>query len=307
MSVNVTDLYPKSSPQDFRVTTAFQGTRQRLSFVLYDHDGKVLNLTDTDMLEAGDSDAVPETKPDFDDGQLPTRAEDLEVQLIYRLGISSLNTPYAIIGKIEKPECGMVTFTLNPPDLRYAGIYSAQIQLGKKMNKAANIGTADELYTFYVYPAFINVEKNISCPYEDSLTITIPEVRMHMFDNDPAQNLTLDAVEFSDSEIMSAALHAVDIWNDTLPPVAYSDGSNFPYRAKWLDGTVAVLYQRIAHRKRRNTLQYSAGGVSIDDQNYQTYAAVAAQMMAEYKQWVEQKKQSINLQLGFGSYGGIGF
>lgn len=305
MSVSVTELHPKTSPKDFRVTTAFQHARQRLSFVLYDRDGKQLDISNTDMLEAGDPEARPVTDPDFDDGQLPKRIEDLEVRIIYR--VESDQAPYAVVGKIDDAACGKVSFHFEPKDLKYSGIYQAQIQIGKKAGGPTNIGTTSEWYLFHTYPLFINVEHNIDAPYTHNTGITIPEVRMHLFDNDPAQNLTLGDHEFSDAEILSAALHAVDLWNEALPPIAPFTGSNFPFKAKWLDGTVAVLLTRIANRKRRNTLSYSAGGVNVDDQNYQIYEQMGQNKLQEYMSWVEQKKMSINMQRGFSSMGGIGF
>lgn len=306
MSANVTELYPKSSPEDFRVTTAFQSARQRLSFLLYDRDGKPLNLVDTDMLEAGNEEAVPNQEPEFSDGQVPKRADDLVVRIIYRLGVQRSDVPYAVVGKIEDAECGKVSFIFEGRDLAYAGIYQAQIQVGKHKLEKYVPGRADDIELFHTYPIFISVEPNVESPLHNSKTITIPEVRMHLFDNDPAKNLTLAENEFSDAEILSAATHAIDIWNDTLPPVAYRDSSNFPYKAKWLDGTVAILLSRIAKRKMRNTLAYRAGGVQTDDQNFQLYQQMADIMMQEYKHWVAETKMSINMQMGFSSLGGIG-
>jgi hypothetical protein len=259
------------------------------------------------MLESGNEEATPDTAPEFSDGQLPNRPEDLVVRIIYRLGVDRGDIPYAVVGAVDDASCAKVSFLFEGRDLEYAGIYQAQIQVGKNKLEPVVPGRADDIFLFHTYPVFINVEPNLNSPLSNSKTITIPEVRMHLFDNDPTKNLTLAEAEFSDAEILSAATHAIDIWNDTLPPVAYRDSSNFTYKAKWLDGTVGILLTRIARRKMRNTLTYQAGGVQTDDQNYQLYQQLGSMMLEEYKHWVEETKMSINMQMGFSSLGGIGY
>lgn len=94
----------------------------------------------------------------------------------------------------------------------------------------------------------------------------------------------------------------VDYWNETPPNIGCYDYDRFPYRFALLRGTAANLMFMAAHRYRRNHLQYSAGGLSVDDQNkYQQYDATGARLWEEYKQWVITEKRSINVDLGWGT------
>lgn len=132
--------------------------------------------------------------------------------------------------------------------------------------------------------------------------LTDVDVRVWLRDNDPDANLLLDDFEFSTEEIRAAMTHAVDYWNETPPYIGSYDYDKFPYRYALLKGTAANLLFMAAHMFRRNHLQYSAGGLSVDDQNkYQQYDAAGARLWEEYKQWVAQAKRSINVDLGWGT------
>ncbi|RKX21346.1 MAG: hypothetical protein DRP45_12410 [Candidatus Zixiibacteriota bacterium] len=97
---------------------------------------------------------------------------------------------------------------------------------------------------------------------------------------------------------------AVDDYNDANPPVGGFTYDSFPWRGAWLRGTVGHLLRMAAHRYRRNALRYSAGGLTVQDQEkFLEYDRAAEQAMAEYLTWVQRKKVSININSGYGSVG----
>ena len=58
-----------------------------------------------------------------------------------------------------------------------------------------------------------------------------------------------------------------------------------------------------ANRYRRNSLQYNAGGLQVDDQNkFQQYDAAGAQLWAAYQQWVAQSKHARNTEAGWATF-----
>lgn len=139
-------------------------------------------------------------------------------------------------------------------------------------------------------------------PTGNKTFLTDLDVRIWLRDNDPDANVLLDTEEFDPEEIRHALTLTVDYWNETPPSVGRYDYDRFPHRYALLRGAAANLLFMAAHRYRRNHLHYSAGGVSVDDQNkYQQYDAAGARLWDEYKQWVDTKKRSINVDLGWGT------
>jgi hypothetical protein len=123
------------------------------------------------------------------------------------------------------------------------------------------------------------------------------EIRMALTDLESSEVSLLDDVEFSDVQIAHAMRRAVDQWNDTPPTIQYYTTADFPYRHYWTIGTVAHLLDMAAAKYRRNRLSYSAGGVSIDDQNKSTeYQAIADQKQQEYNNWMMREKIRLNME-----------
>ena len=70
----------------------------------------------------------------------------------------------------------------------------------------------------------------------------------------------------------------------------------FPFNEIWLKGIQAYLYRMAANTYRRNRLSYSAGGVSVDDNNKEReYAAAGSGMLREFQDMVQAKKVEINI------------
>jgi hypothetical protein len=135
--------------------------------------------------------------------------------------------------------------------------------------------------------------------------ITIAEVRMAMRDVCPEANFLIDAVEFNDEEVAWAIRRPIDYWNETPPPVAKFSASNFPYRYHWVNAAIGELLVMAAIWMHRNSLDYSAAGLSVKDMaKWADYMKIGQDMKAEWKDWAKNKKIEINIDGGFSSLGG---
>ena len=130
--------------------------------------------------------------------------------------------------------------------------------------------------------------------------LTDLDVRIWLRDNDPEANTLLDDFEFSPEEIRTAMTLTVDYWNDQPPQLRNYDYDKFPWRSQLLTGTAGNLLYIAANRYRRNALQYSAGGLTIQDQEkYQQYDAAGHRLFESYKEWVTRHKRAMNAEQGF--------
>lgn len=137
-------------------------------------------------------------------------------------------------------------------------------------------------------------------PIGSNQYLTDLDVRIWLRDNDPEANLLLDDYEFTPEEIRTAMTLTVDYWNDQPPYIRNYDYTKFPFRSKLLAGTAANLLFMAANKYRRDSLQYSAGGLTVQDkEKYQQYDAAGARLWQEYKDWVPMNKRSINAEQGF--------
>jgi len=94
-------------------------------------------------------------------------------------------------------------------------------------------------------------------------------------------------------------------WNEVPPPLspAYTT-ANFPYRYHWLIAITGYLFMIAAEQNRANNLQYTAGGTAVNDQNKEMpYEAAADRRLTEWRSFVQAKKASLNIALGFGNLG----
>lgn len=131
---------------------------------------------------------------------------------------------------------------------------------------------------------------------------SIAEIRLHLRDSSPAESYLLEHLMFDDAEIALAIARPVMYWNEIPPPldVVYNT-QTFPFRYHWLEGICANLFMMVAEQFRRNQLSYSAGGLSVDDQNKEAgYERAGQARWQAYREWVRATKASINLESCYG-------
>lgn len=277
------EISPASSPGLTKLAVVPAGGRKQLVFKLTDGHGKVIDLRE----EVPNS---PAPAPDFSP-QPPATAAFVNIVLRVKNGdIGSPSTLFQVTGALLD-EAGFVEFKLTEEHTAMPGIFDGTI------GRVVDGGWLTE-----TWPIYLAVEPNAFQSLSGYGPLSIAELRLGLLDlfgtDEGSFSSLLDGTEFSDVEIAHAIRRAVDLWNETPPPVAYYTPQNFPYRYWWSIGASAILLRMGAARYRRNRLAYSAGGVSIDDQSKaQEYEQIAEARMQEFKDWMMREKVRINMDL----------
>lgn len=186
---------------------------------------------------------------------------------------------------------GIISFSYDENMTRRGGIFTAEAQMWHDSHMRK------------VFPFFFIVTPDLASNVGAQLTIA--EVRMSIRDVDPEGNFLIDQLEFSRQEIALCMRRCIDYWNESPPPVAYYTATNFPWRYHYSRAVVSQLYFMAAQHKLRNDLNYSAGGVTVQDTaNFAKYQKLADQLWDEWRTWVKDTKYNINVMGGFGTLGG---
>ena len=133
---------------------------------------------------------------------------------------------------------------------------------------------------------------------------SIAEIRMYLRDTYPEENYLLEGLEFQDTEIAMAVERAIRYFNEVPPHLDLfrATTNNFPWRYHLLEGVLGQLYRIAANSDRKNNLQYSAGGLSVNDvSKEQNYLQASQLHWQSYQQFVESKKYELNM-LSFYAY-----
>ncbi len=216
----------------------------------------------------------------------------LEVRLAASHSLKSSAVVFSMDGEIIDAELGQVKFSFTPSETSRAGIFVASVGVFW-----GGILRHQQMYYLEFMPTTFSTTSSTS--------LSVPEVRMDVADMCPDANYLIDSLEFTDAEILHCMRKAVDTFNETPPRVLCYNGTNFPFRAAWLKATAAFLLKMISHRYMRNTLDYSAAGVSVRDQRYQadTYRRIADAEIEKFETWSQQIQVAKNMDLGYGNVG----
>lgn len=191
------------------------------------------------------------------------------------------------------PTDGTVVIDFDPADIPYAGMWYAAIIL---YDATPNI--------IGEYRMWLEVRKGLTQNIPHNTPISIAEVRLMARDAEPeANNLLLD-YEWSDTEIAFAIMRPIEEWNESLPPVTTYTGATFPYREHWRKATLGYLMRTAARKYLRDDLQYSAGGLTINDKRkWDAYGKLGQDLVDEWRTWMKQEKVRIN---SLACYGYVG-
>lgn len=263
---------------DTPVIRLSQGQQKAVTITLRDEQGDEIDLTQY----AGD--------PTFASSS-SVAGVNSAVKLAASHCLNGDNVLFTLDGTITSGETGEVVFAFTPTETKTPGIFVASVGVFRD-----NILRFNQMFYLEFMPT--NFTINSGGP------ITVPEVRMELRDQCSDANYLIDELEYTDAEIIHCMRKAVDVFNETNPPVGSYAYDKFPFRANWLKGTVAFLLQMMAHSFRRNALQYNAGGLSVADQEkYREYAQVGKQLENEYVNWCQRKRVEINMGLGYRAIG----
>lgn len=126
---------------------------------------------------------------------------------------------------------------------------------------------------------------------------TLGEIRMMMYDSDPVENNALLCdVEFSDEQLVLAMTRPVNFYNEMAPQLnQLFDTRNFPSKESYAVGVKGCLLMMAAERYRRNKLNITAGGKTLNDMDRDASYERAAQVaMADFRTWALQDKAARN-------------
>lgn len=219
--------------------------------------------------------------------------DDVEVVLKCREALTSGVAPFSVTADITDSTNGIVQATITSDITAQPGVLEAHWAVlcgGElKLNQQCYFLVEDSLH------GLADLEELHGPP-------TIEEIRTSLLDY-RAANLFLEDIEFDDADIGHALIRPVRYFNEVPPPLCRRyNTTNFPPREHWRDATIAHLFRTAADRFRRTHMPYSAGGISVDDQNKEReYLAASQARMEEWQTWVVRKKFQLNCQEFSGS------
>jgi len=273
-----------------------QGQDARLLWNIKDPNGNPFNLTQvsedcilSESTDAEDFDAVGETTC------------GINLRLRELSGVDPCNNPIVSVPvEIVEAEEGLVRASELPDTIvRYPGIYMAEWGVMSPNKKVLFSNTS----LLFVNRGLFGIDDT----YEqyDAGPPTIQEIRISIRDNDPADNLLLDDLEFDATEIAQAVLRPIQYWNEIPPPLRPPQTTKtFPFKEMWLVGIQAYLFDIAASHYRRAALPYSAGGVQVDDKNKEKeYLTISQLLKRQFEDMVKLKKLEINTKLMCGMLG----
>ena len=190
---------------------------------------------------------------------------------------------------VVAPQEGRIKLELGPDQLKPSGMWYGAIQI---MDEDGAL--------IEQFPCWLMVKQALTVNPKLK-QLTVGDVRAFLWDRCAEDNRLLDAVQFTDDQIMQAMSVPVDEFNATSPAVAFFNTTNFPWRSQWLKGTAAYLLRQAAVNQIRNNASYQAGTVSVNDSDKgPIFQQLGDQLYKEWFDWVKAKKREINIELGWG-------
>jgi hypothetical protein len=136
--------------------------------------------------------------------------------------------------------------------------------------------------------------------------ITVEDVRIFLCDYAP-KNRLLGTIEWESEQIEKAIEYTISAYNEHLPHIQeypINDSSKFPYRSLLLLGVTSWLLKSAGLGRIRNQLQFSTGGVTINDQAMaDIYLQLGQAMAQEFDIKTMGIKKAENVKRGFGHIG----
>lgn len=193
---------------------------------------------------------------------------------------------------IADEDKGKLKIHLSPKETGSPGIYNGTVICYPLDNDKAIIKECP----FYVYITY-----GLDSPGNRG-PLSLTELRLYLRDSSPEENLLIDGYNFSDEEILLATKISIQKFNDMLPRENFPvfNSSNFPFRSILMDGILGQLFFMAAEWHRKNNLQYSAGGVSLNDKNKEPNYLQAANMhWQQFLQDSKAEKVKLNMDLNW--------
>lgn len=277
------ELQPTGVPNQVKVVRIAQGARKQLVFQLLTREGDPVDLTQEVV-------TAPAQTPGYGpQRQVSPMAGYVRLRAKSELGCSPA---FDLLGTWDPEVPNVVVFQLDETTSTEAGVFFAEI---------GQFVSGDHLVESW--PCYVLVEPSLFSSLDGTGPLSIAEIRLGLLDFAPDEVSLLDDMEFSDLEIIHAIRHVIHLWNETPPDVQDYTTNNFPYRYHWILGTCAHLLDMAAAKYRRNYLSYSAGGVSIGDQDKaKEYQEMSREKKKEFQDWMMRTKMRLQMEVGWASF-----
>lgn len=279
-----------------RAVSLQQGQCSTIEWTLHDRDGKPVDLTGCGFV-SGEGSSSSEVSLGSEES-----IADVTPKVLFRMmeyiRTSNRGCLIQIEAEVVDPETGKVRVALPKEAVQKAGVYYAELAVVEgDADETDPCITLSNVFTVVINRGLFGAKKQRGAP-------TIAEVRLHLRDSAAAESYLLDGLAFDDAEIALAITRPIDYWNEVPPPTTRYTTENFPHRYHWLEAIAGQLFLMAEESYRRNQLEYSAGGISIDDMNKEKNYGQAAQVRnAAWREFVRQRKASDNIAEGFGELG----
>lgn len=195
---------------------------------------------------------------------------------------------------ITNADEGKVSIHVTPEHTKFPGIYNGEVICYPLDNTHAILKSCP----FYLYITF-GLNSANACSL-----MPLSEIRLMLRDSSLEENLLIDGLNFTDEEILLATKLTIQKFNDIPPRENFPifNSSNFPFKSILLEGIIGQLFFMIAEYHRKNNLQYSAGGVSLNDKNKEPNYLQSGQMhWQEFLQLAKAEKVKMNMDLNWGT------
>jgi len=193
---------------------------------------------------------------------------------------------------VTNADAGKLKIHITPVLSSMPGIFNGSVICYPTANENAIIKECP-FYLYITYP--------LSCS-DTAGPMSLTELRMYLRDSSPEENLLIDGYNYSDEEILLAMKLTIQKFNDMPPRENFPvfNSATFPFRSLLLDGMLGQLFFMVSEYHRKNNLQYSAGGVSINDKNKEPNYLQAANMhWQEFLRNAKAEKVKLNMDLNW--------
>lgn len=297
LAPEVTHYYSRLVLRKMRSVRIRAGQHARIDWTVLDPDGVPVDLTGC---------GFPSDSSGSSFSSSSSAAADTGVGFRFRirenlsLGITPVPNQTEFDVLLVDADEGKVQIILDKTATGVPGVYFGELGV------FSNFDTDDELMLFSnVFYVLIERGQFGAGTLMQGGPPSIQEIRLHLRDSGPQENLLLDNIKFDDAEIAIAISRPIEYWNEIPPDLGKrATTQNFPWRYHWLEAICANLFWMAAENFRANNLRYSAAGVKVDDQDKEpNYERAAQRRWDNWTEFVRRKKSEINLNM---AYGGIG-
>lgn len=151
-----------------------------------------------------------------------------------------------------------------------------------------------------VYNAWVAVDQS-TCPMSDNY-MEVNSVRSQFADICGDDNKMLDGLEIGVGDIGEAVERCLQQWQATAPRTSLYTGDTFPYAELLRNGVLYMILQSVCTLLDRNTMTYTAEGVSVNlEARSNFYKALKQEYSSLWRSGMMQMKNEENVNCFIGN------